>query len=170
VQSESDFYLGGSTRLSGISYARIPSENNNSAGKDTSSLGIATAMSGNESNPSHPVNHLSRFGFETETTGEIGLRCCSIIQRGSQPIRMINQSAQLSQVAGRNLGRQSMTGSSDVSSNEVSKSGNSKGSSGAVKSVDDVIAEARALRRRDRGKVQVDAQSGSTPIRSSKEI
>jgi len=170
VQSESDFYLGGSTRLSGISYARVPSENSNSAGKDGSSLGILTAMSGNESNTSHPVNHLSRFGFETETTGEIGLRCCSIIQRGSQPIRMINQSAQLSQVAGRNQGRQSMTGASSSSLNEGVRSGNSKGSSGAVKSVDDVIAEARALRRRDRGKVQVDAQSGSTPIRSSKEL
>lgn len=167
IQAESDFYLGGSTRLTGISYARVPSENSNSAGKDISSLGIANAMSGNESSTSHPVNHLSRFGFETETTGEIGLRCCSIIQRGSQPIRMINQSAQLSQVAGRNKGHQTMTGSSGVSSDEVNNSGNSKGSSGAVKSVDDVIAEARALRRRDRGKVQVNAQN--TPIRSSKE-
>lgn len=168
IQAESDFYLGGSTRLSGISYTRVPSENSNSAGKDISSLGIATAMNGKESNTSYPVNHLSRFGFETETTGDIGLRCYSIIQRGSQPVRLVNQSARLSQVAGHAQGRQSMTGASSSSLNEGVRSGSSKGSSGASKSVDDVIAEARALRRRDRGKVQVDAQN--TPIRSSKEL
>jgi len=174
AQAESDFYLGGSTRLAGISYARVPSENFNSSREHLLSSGIESIGPSQEStsskpesepHPSLPVNHLSRFGFETETTGEIGLRCCSIIQRGSQPIRMINQSAHLSQVSGH-----SRTGSNSEPSYGITSSGYSKGTSSAAKSVDDVLSEARALRRRDRGKAQVDTQTNSTPVRISKEL
>jgi hypothetical protein len=184
AQAESDFYLGGSTRLAGISYARVPSENFNTSEEHSLSSGISrehslssgisavgtpqeNAISKPESEPHPllPVNHLSRFGFETETTGEIALRCCSIIQRGSQPIRMINQSAQLSQVSGH-----SRTGLRSELSYENVRSGYTKGTSSAAKSVDDVLAEARALRRRDRGKAQVDMQTNSTPVRSSKDL
>jgi len=174
AQAESDFYLGGSTRLAGISYARVPSENFKSSREHLLSSGIEAVGTSQENtsskpesdpNPLLPVNHLSRFGFETETTGEIGLRCCSIIQRGFQPIRMINQSAQLSQVSGH-----SRTGSSSEPANENARGGNMRGHSNAGKSVDDVLAEARALRRRDRGKAQVDTQTNSTPVRGSKEL
>jgi hypothetical protein len=173
AQAESDFYLGGSTRLAGISYARVPSENFNTSEEHSWSSGIEAVGPSQENTSSKPesephpslhVNHLSRFGFETETTGEIGLRCCSIIQRGSQPIRMINQSAQLSQVSGH-----SRTGSSSEPSYENNRSSYSKGPSSTAKSVDDVLAKARSLRRRDRGKAQVDTQTNSTPARSSRE-
>jgi hypothetical protein len=179
AQAESDFYLGGSTRLAGISYARVPSENFNTSGKHSLSSGIsavgtsqewATSKPESDPHPSLHVNHLSRFGFETETTGEIGLRCCSITQRGSQPLRMINQSAQLSQVSGHSHSQQPMTGSNIEPSNENARSEYTKGVSGSVKSVDDVLAEARALRRRDRGKANVDTPTNSTPARNSREL
>jgi len=174
AQAESNFYLGGSTRLAGISYARVPSENFNSSREHLLRSGIEAANASQENtslkpesepHPSLHVNHLSRFGFETETTGEIGLRCCSIIQRRSQPIRMLNQSARLSQVSGH-----SRTGSSGEPSNENARSGHTKGVSDSVKSVDDVLAEARALRRRDRGKANVDTPTNSTPARNSREL
>jgi hypothetical protein len=161
LQAESDFYLGGSTRLAAISSVRVPSEIINSSEVNvTNDKGIAqVALSNDNKEPLLPINHLSRFGFETETTGEIGIRCCSIIQRGSQPIRLLNQSAQLSQVVGQTpSSRQSMTGAnSSSSSSEGNKIGNTRGSM-AIKSVEEVIAEARSLRRRDRGKAATPLQ------------
>ena len=48
--------------------------------------------------------------------------------------------------------------------NDGNENRSAKSSKGGAKSVDDVISEARALRRRDRGKAQVDAQKSLTPI------
>jgi hypothetical protein len=160
AQAESDFYLGGSTRLAGISYVRVPSETSNSSEVNvTDDKGIAAIKANNIKEPLLSTNHLSRFGFETETTGEIGIRCCSIIQRGSQPIRLLNQSANLSQLVGQTQSpRQSMTGEKITSSSsEGNRIGNARGSS-TSKSVEEVIAEARSLRRRDRGSTNTSKQ------------
>jgi hypothetical protein len=153
LQAERDFYLGGSTRLAGISYVRVPSETINSSEVNVKDdKGISSVKANNVKDPLLSINHLSRFGFETETTGEIGIRCCSIVQRGSQPIRPLNQSAHLSQVVGQTQSsRQSMTGANYSSSlSEGNRVGNTRESM-SVKSVEEVIAEAKSLRRRDRG-------------------
>ena len=162
LKAESDFFLGGSTRLAAISSVRVPSEIINSSEVNVmDDKGIArAAISNDNKEPLLSTNHLSRFGFETETTGEIGIRCCSIIQRGSQPFRLLNLSANLSQLVGQTQSsRQSMTGANYSSSlSEGNRVGNTRESM-SVKSVEEVIAEARSLRRRDRGKVATPLQS-----------
>jgi hypothetical protein len=101
-QQEADFFLGGATRLADVTYARIPSdwqpgkdsgvepppggdggreeeeeeEDGAGGGARGGGLGVADLVRAAQRQAT-----LSRYGFVTETTGEVGLRLHTVVQR-----------------------------------------------------------------------------------------
>lgn len=85
-QQERDFFLGGSTRLSDVTYARIPStwQEHLAARAGAGGDGEGEAQQqyvGAAAAVEEARSTLSRFGFRTITAGELAVRTNTIVQR-----------------------------------------------------------------------------------------
>ena len=119
--TESDFFLGSGSRLSDTWHARY---------------GMSARAGGHGDNENRRDAFASRLGLQTESAGEIALRVSAIVQRGPQPQRRFGQQQGLVLVA------------AEAASTRLSSS--SATSVRAAPSVDAIIAESKALRRRER--------------------
>jgi Ciliary basal body-associated, B9 protein len=121
ASQEADFFLGGASRLSDITHARVPAQWTQAAARrpepsaeDSVVERVLAAKTG-----------LSRLGARTRTTGELGVR-----------LNIIRQHAKPSPVS--------------VASDRVLQPVRSALFSRPPKSVEEIIAEAKALRKKDR--------------------
>lgn len=197
-QEESDFFLGGSTRLADVTYARIPSDfsgghdgygmrprtlaaddgdadtgsaapakpavPNAAAGVALGSdpqpnvasqlplpappsmanggVGVADAVRRAQASIQNR-NSLSRYGFVSVTTGEIGLRTNTLVQMSPAALQEIAEA------------RRAASGIASVAQSSSTAAGNSRWGVAtkavrAALTVDQIIAEAKALRKKDR--------------------
>jgi hypothetical protein len=89
AQAEQDFFLGGSTRLHDVSYARVPSDWQGygaaagaAAAAGAGSAAAAVQRAADEAAGVSGGAGLSRLGLQTVSTGEVGLRIAAVLQRG----------------------------------------------------------------------------------------
>jgi len=136
--AEAEFYLGGAVRLSDVTYARVPSTWQ-AGGRAARAAARAPPAAGSVQSlvqGAHTAS-LNKLGFLTASSGEVGLRVHALSQR-APPSARPDVAAQ--QVAA--AGRPAVAGSSG---------GGSTTPSGLMgKTVVQIIADARAIRRKDR--------------------